>query len=74
MRDTTQPIIQRIGETDQLYLQGNTPELALERASLRLELVMLSQVRQEQTYFLQEAIVLLEQAGLNLRKCRCPYI
>ena len=46
MRDTTQPIIQRIGETDQLYLQGNTPELALERASLRLELLILTKVRQ----------------------------
>ncbi|WP_411684325.1 hypothetical protein [Acinetobacter indicus] len=68
MRDTTQPIIQRIGETDQLYLQGNTPELALERASLRLELVMLSQVRQEQTYFLQEAIVLLEQGRVEFEE------
>lgn len=37
----------------------NTPELALERADLRLQLVVLSHVRQEQIHFLQEAIVLL---------------
>ena len=47
MRASSQQIIQRIGETDQLYLQGNSPELALERADLRLQLVTLSQLRQE---------------------------
>ena len=61
MRPDTKEIISRIGETDQLFLAGNTPELALERADLRLQLVTMSQVRQEQLHFLQEAIVLLEQ-------------
>ena len=65
MRPNTQQLIQRIGETDQLYLQGNQPELAIERAELRLELVTLSHLRQEQVYFLQEAIVLLEQARIE---------
>ncbi len=65
MRPTTQQIIQRIGETDQLYLQGNHPELAIERAELRLELVTLSHLRQEQIHFLQEAIVILEQARIE---------
>ena len=51
MRASSQQIIQRIGETDQLYLQGNSPELALERADLRLQLVTLSQLRQEQVHF-----------------------
>ncbi|OTG80616.1 hypothetical protein [Acinetobacter sp. ANC 4648] len=66
MFENTQQVIARIGETDQLYLTNNTPELALERADLRLQLTTLSHLRQEQLHFLQEAIVLLEQA-------RCEY-
>ena len=65
MSNETKQVIARIGETDQLYLNGNTPELALERAELRLQLVLLSHVRQEQLHFLQEAIVLLEQARIE---------
>lgn len=65
MRTNTQQLIQRIGETDQLYLQGNHPELAIERAELRLELVTFSHLRQEQIHFLQEAIVILEQARIE---------
>lgn len=61
----TKMIVSRIGETDQLYLTENTPELALERADLRMQLAMLSRVRQEQIHFLQEAIVLLEQARIE---------
>ncbi len=61
----TKMIVSRIGETDQLYLTENTPELALERADLRMQLVVLSRVRQEQIHFLQEAIVLLEQARME---------
>lgn len=68
MREHIQPIIQRIGETDQLYLEGNTPELALERADLRLQLVTLSQLRQEQIHFLQEAVVLLEQGRIEFEE------
>lgn len=68
MTDRIKPIIQRIGETDQLYLQGNTPELALERAELRLQLVTLSQLRQEQIHFLQEAVVLLEQGRFEFEE------
>ncbi|ANF82526.1 hypothetical protein A3K93_10215 [Acinetobacter sp. NCu2D-2] len=68
MRLTTKQIITRIGETDQLFLQGNSPELALERADLRLQLVTLSQVRQEQVHFLQEAIVLLEQSRVEFEE------
>ncbi len=68
MRMTTKQIIQRIGETDQLFLQGNTPELALERGDLRLQLVTLSRVTQEQHYFLQEAIVLLEQGRVEFEE------
>ncbi|MDV2439326.1 hypothetical protein QR665_07520 [Acinetobacter gerneri] len=65
MFEDTKQIISRIGETDQLYLTSNTPELALERADLRLQLVARSHARQEQIHFLQEAIVLLEQARLE---------
>lgn len=37
----------------------------MERAELRMQLVTLSRVRQEQIHFLQEAIVLLEQARME---------
>ena len=65
MFENTKKIIARIGETDQLYLENNTPDLALERADLRLQLVIISRLRQEQIHFLQEAIVLLEQARIE---------
>lgn len=68
MRLTTKQIIERLGETDQLYLKGNTPELALERADLRLQLVALSELRQEQRHFLQEAVVLLEQGRVEFEE------
>ena len=48
MSNETKHVIARIGETDQRYLSNNTPELALERAELRLQLVVLSHLRQEQ--------------------------
>ena len=65
MFENTKQVIQRIGETDQLYLENNTPALALERADLRLQLVVFSNLRQEQIHFLQEAVVLLEQARIE---------
>jgi len=65
MFENTKQIISRIGETDQLYLSNNTPELALERGDLRLQLVILSNSKQEQIHFLQEAIVLLETARIE---------
>lgn len=65
MSNETKQVIARIGETDQLFLENNSPELALERADLRLQLVVLSHVHQEQLHFLQEAIVLLEQARIE---------
>ncbi|WP_326519257.1 hypothetical protein [Acinetobacter sp. CAAS 2-6] len=65
MAENAQHIIARIGETDQLYLSQNTPELSLERGDLRLQLVVLSNMRQEQIHFLQEAIVILEQARIE---------
>lgn len=63
-----QMIIQRIGETDQQYLEENTPTLALERGDLRLQLVTISHLRQEQIHFLQESIVLLEQARVEFEE------
>ncbi len=68
MRENTKTIIQRLGETDQLFLQENTPALALERADLRLQLVAISEHRQEKVHFLQEAIVLLEQARVEFEE------
>ncbi len=57
-----------LGKPTNFFLQGNTPELALERADLRLQLVSLSELRQEQIYFLQEAIVLLEQGRVEFEE------
>lgn len=65
MFENTKQVIERIGETDQLYLENNTPALALERADLRLQLAIFSNLRQEQIHFLQEAVVLLEQARIE---------
>ena len=53
MSVNTTNIISRIGETDQLYLTNNSPELALERGDLRLELATISHSKQEQIHFLQ---------------------
>ncbi|SDB97231.1 hypothetical protein [Acinetobacter boissieri] len=58
-------VIQRIGETDQMYLEANSAELALERGQLRLTLVELSQHKSEKIHFLHEAIALLEQARIE---------
>lgn len=68
MRQDTKQIIQRIGETDQISLQEKTPELQLERADLRLQLVSMSKSHQEQIHFLQEAIVILEQARIEFEE------
>ena len=65
MSVNTKQIISRIGETDQLYLTNNTPELALERGDLRVQLATMSSSKQEQIHFLQEAIVLLETARVE---------
>ena len=74
MAQLTTTLIARIGETDQLYLNENTPKLALERADLRLQLVVISHLQQEQVHFLNEAIVCLRLRVLNLKKCQCLYI
>lgn len=63
--NTTATLIARLGETDQLSLQNDAITLTLERAQLRLALAERSRVRQEQVYFIHEAIVLLEQARLQ---------
>lgn len=65
MMQSKTELIQAIGQTDQLFLMGNTPQLAYKRAKLRLNLIKYSQQRNEQLYFLQEAIVILEQARLE---------
>lgn len=61
----TSELIAQLGETDQQFLQQNSPELALQRGTLRLALVNASQRAEEQRYFLQQAIVILEQARLE---------
>lgn len=61
-------LIQRIGETDQMYLEENSATLALERGELRLALVELSQHKSEKIHFLHEAIALLEQARIEFEE------
>ena len=55
-------VVAKVGETDQQYLASPSPALAKDRAQLRLRLVELSNHKQEQLYFLTEAVVLLETA------------
>lgn len=59
-------LIARIGKTDQQYLTGSTPTLALQRARLRLELVQFSHQNNEKIYFLTEAAMLLELALMGV--------
>lgn len=68
MTNQTQTLIQRLGETDQAYLEQNSPELALERGQLRNELAKLSRNKQEKLYFLNEAVVILEQARVEFEE------
>lgn len=68
MAEDSKHIVSRIGETDQLYLAGNSPELSLERAELRMQLVTLSHAKAEQVYFLQETVVILEQARVEFEE------
>ncbi|AOA59389.1 hypothetical protein [Acinetobacter larvae] len=68
MTAATAKLIAQIGATDQQYLQHNTPTLALQRGELRLQLVDISHSNQEKTYFLQEAIVLLETARVEFEE------
>ena len=66
MSEASKLLLSKIGETDQAYLQENSSELSLERGKLRLELVTHSRVKSEQIHFLQEAIVILEQARVEV--------
>jgi len=59
-------LIARVGETDQLFLTAPTPELAIERAHLRLALVQISHSKTEQLHFLGEAAVILELAAVEV--------
>ena len=65
-RTSVSQLIARVGETDQLFLTQPTPTLAIERAYLRLELVKLSNSKNEQLHFLSEAAVILELAGAEI--------
>lgn len=65
---TKQSLVQRLGETDQAYLIENSPELALERAEIRLSLLRYSRHRQEQEYLLTQAVVILEDARLHFEE------
>lgn len=69
MSTETKTIVTRIGETDQLYLTENTPELALERADLRMQLATLSRVRQEQIHFCKRPLFYLNKLAWNMTKC-----
>ena len=59
---TSADVVAKLGETDQQFLTMPSTDLAITRARLRLRLVDLSNHKQEQVYFLTEAVVLLETA------------
>jgi hypothetical protein len=59
-------LIARVGETDQLFLTQPSPELAIERAHLRLAMVQISHSKTEQLHFLGEAAVILELAAVEV--------
>ncbi len=65
---TQQALVARLGETDQAYLEQNTAELALVRGQVRLELAKLSKHKQEQHYFLNQAIAILELARIEFEE------
>lgn len=66
----TKAIVSRIGETDQLYLTENTPELALERAELRMQLVTLSRVRQNKFTSCKKPLFCWNKLVWNMKKCQ----
>ncbi len=72
MRASSQQIIQRIGETDQLYLQGNSPEFALERADLALTVshIQPTTPRASRNSY-KKRWYYLSKVELSLRKCLC---
>lgn len=57
-----QSLITQLNKTDQLYQHQNTPELALERANIRKQLFQLSERVPEKTLFINQAVLILEQA------------
>ena len=59
-------VVAKVGETDQQFLVEPSPSLAKIRAQLRLRLVEISNQKQEQLYFLTEAVVLLETALMEV--------
>lgn len=67
MTDTS-TLIKQLGDTDEQYLNQNTPQLALKRGQLRDELAKFSRNKQEKLYFLNEAVVILEQARLQFEQ------
>lgn len=63
---STHELVAKVGETDQQFLTQPTPMLAKLRSQLRIQLSKLSHQKQEQLYFLTEAVTLLELALLNV--------
>lgn len=61
-------LVARVGETDQEFLSAPTPQLAITRAFLRLQLVNLSHQHAEKVYFLTEAAALLELALMEVEE------
>lgn len=66
-RHTISQLIAKIGETDQQFLQQATPQLAQQRAALRVQLSQFSHQKNEKVYLLTEAAALLEMAIMALK-------
>lgn len=65
MNTPIKTLISRLNQTDKDYETQSTPELAYERASIRLELANFSQKSQEKQLFINQAVVILEQALIS---------
>lgn len=58
-------LISQLNITEQKYQNNNTPELAYERASIRLELAEISKKSQEKQHFVNQSVIILEQALIS---------
>jgi|GEM_PF-2786489 len=63
---SAQALVARLGETDQQFLSDPTPQLAIERAEIRMALAHYSHRQGEQLHFLNEAAVILELAAVEV--------
>lgn len=68
MNKNVKQLIEALNNADAEYLKNNTPILAYTRANIRFELAHISQTSKEKQFFLNQAVVILEQSLLMLEE------